>query len=549
MSIFYKNIEIDITKYKKFIDLKNLFEDYQYPVILAKVNNKYYELNDYIPEEGQISFVDISTNYGFKAYSRSVTLLFMKSFYKILGKNNIDNVKVQFSIGDSLYIEYTGSIEVNQELLDKVKNKMLEYVSRDLLIEKNVVNLDSALKLFDDYNMIDKKRLFKYRRVSKISLYHIGSFEDYYYGDMAYSTGILKYFDLKMYKDGFLLMLPDANNPVEVAPITNYDKMYNVLKESKIWAEKLDIATVGALNDKVVDGTINDIIIMQESLMEKKIGDIADQISNNKDIKFVMIAGPSSSGKTSFSHRLSLHLKTLGLNPHPIALDNYYKDKIDIPKDEKGEYDFECLDALDVELFNEQMTKLLAGERINLPSYNFVKGIKEYKENCLKLGENDILVIEGIHGLNDELSYSLEHKNKFKIYISALTQLNIDDHNRISTSDLRLIRRMSRDSRTRGVDAAGTIKMWKSVRRGEENYIFPYQESADVIVNTSLIYELLMLKQYAEPLLFSVKKDIEEYNEAKRMLKFLDYFLSYSSELVPRHSLLKEFLGGSYFNV
>lgn len=311
----------------------------------------------------------------------------------------------------------------------------------------------------------------------------------------------------------------------------------------------MDLETVGALNDRIAKGDMSHLILIQEALQEKKIAEIAAQIAARKNARFVMIAGPSSSGKTTFSHRLSVQLEAIGLKPHPIAVDNYFVNRVDSPRDEYGNYNYEILECLDVELFNRDMTGLLEGKQVELPYYNFKKGVREYKGNFLQLGEGDILVIEGIHCLNDRLSYTLPADSKFKIYISALTQLNIDEHNRIPTTDGRLLRRMVRDARTRGSSARETIRMWPSVRRGEEENIFPFQEEADAMFNSALVYELAVLKQYAQPLLFAIPKDSEEWLEAKRLLKFLDYFIGVSSEDIPKNSILREFIGGSCLNV
>ena len=321
------------------------------------------------------------------------------------------------------------------------------------------------------------------------------------------------------------------------------------MAESTEWGRRMGLETVGALNDRISQGDMAHMILIQEALQEKKIAEIAAMIAARKDAKFVMIAGPSSSGKTTFSHRLSVQLEAIGLKPHPIAVDNYFVNRVDSPRDEQGNYNYEALESLDVACFNRDMTALLAGERVELPYYNFKKGVREYKGNFLKLGTEDILVIEGIHCLNDRLSHSLPKESKFKIYISALTQLNIDEHNRIPTTDGRLIRRMVRDARTRGSSAQETIKMWPSVRKGEEENIFPFQEEADAMFNSALIYELAVLKQYAEPLLFSIPKESDEYIEAKRLLKFLDYFIGVSSEDIPKNSILREFIGGSCLDV
>jgi uridine kinase len=426
---------------------------------------------------------------------------------------------------------------------------MQDLVSRDVPFMKRSIGTDDAIELFRKYRMYDKERLFRYRRVSKANIYSLEGFEDYYYGYMPASSGFVKYFDLMEYDDGFLLLLPNKKNPTIVEPFIPQQKLYGTLKEANLWAKMLDIPNVGALNDIISQGDINELILVQEALQEKKISDIAEAIKKSSGKKFIMIAGPSSSGKTTFSYRLSVQLKAHGLKPHPIAVDNYFVDREKTPKDEQGNFNFESLHAIDLEQFNMDMTNLLNGKTVEIPNFNFVSGRREYKGNFLRLGPEDILVIEGIHGLNDALSYSLPRESKFKIYISALTQLNIDEHNRIPTTDGRLLRRMVRDARTRGASAQKTISMWPSVRRGEDENIFPFQEDADAMFNSALIYELAVLKQYAEPILFGIDRNCDEYVEAKRLLKFLDYFIGTPSEAVPKNSILKEFLGGSCFKV
>jgi len=366
---------------------------------------------------------------------------------------------------------------------------------------------------------------------------------------MPPSTGMLKYFDLMKYEEGFLLVLPSRKKPTVVDPFVPRKKLYVTLNESNKWAKMMEVTNVASLNDIIAEGKINELILVQEALQEKKISDIAEMIKNRADSKFIMIAGPSSSGKTTFSYRLTIQLKAHGLKPHPIAIDNYFVDRERTPIDEDGNPNFEALEAIDLEQFNKDMTDLLNGKTVDIPYFNFISGKREYRGNYLRLGPEDILVIEGIHGLNDALSYSLPRESKFKIYISALTQLNIDEHNRIPTTDGRLLRRMVRDARTRGASAQKTIAMWPSVRRGEDEYIFPFQEDADVMFNSALIYELAVLKQYAEPILFGIDRNSKEYVEAKRLLKFLDYFISTPADTVPNNSILKEFIGGSCFKV
>ena len=348
---------------------------------------------------------------------------------------------------------------------------------------------------------------------------------------------------------GFMLLLPTKKQPTVVEPFVERRKLFETLKVSADWGRKVGIETVGDLNDQICNGSLSEMILVQEAEQERKIGEIAKDIVNRGNVKFVMIAGPSSSGKTSFSHRLSIQLRTLGKVPHPIGLDDYFVDREFTPLDENGKYNFECLEAIDIKQFNADMIRLLKGERVELPTFNFKTGKREYRGKFKQLGADDILVIEGIHGLNDKTSYALPAESKYKIYISALTNINIDEHNRIPTTDGRLLRRMVRDARTRGSDARKTIEMWPSVRRGEEENIFPFQEEADAMFNSVLIYELAVLKQFAEPLLFQIPKNVPEYYEAKRLLKFLDYFLNVTSESLPNNSICREFVGGSCFNV
>lgn len=551
------NMKVEINgsvyEYPKNISLleisKDFQKDYSDQIILAFVNNKLRELFKYVSKDCKISFVTIGDDAGHKTYVRGIILVMLKAFYAEFGSVNIDKVSVEYTIGNGLFCDYVGKVPLTKERIQAVKNRMKELIERDIPFVKRSVGTDDAIELFRQYGMYDKEKLFRYRRVSKANIYSLDGFEDYYYGYMPPSSGMLKYFDLMQYDDGFMLILPNKKTPTVVDKFVPQVKLYETLKEANQWVKMMDIPNVGALNDANASGKMNELILVQEALQEKKISDIAETIKKAGGKKFIMIAGPSSSGKTTFSYRLSIQLKAHGLKPHPIAVDNYFVDRENTPKDEKGNYNFESLQAIDLEQFNKDMTDLLNGKTVEIPYFNFVSGKREYKGNFLKLGPEDILVIEGIHGLNDALSYSLPRESKFKIYISALTSLNIDVHNRISTTDGRLIRRMVRDARTRGASAQATIRMWPSVRRGEEENIFPFQEDADVMFNSALIYELAVLKQYAEPILFGIDRNCEEYVEAKRLLKFLDYFIGAPSEAVPKNSILKEFVGGSCFKV
>ena len=524
-------------------------DEYDAQIVLALKDGKLTELFRSITGPCKLEFITTKTAPGIETYKRSATLIMMKAFYDVAGVENVEKIKVEYSISKGYYCTVEGNVEITKQLLEDVKTQMQKLVSEDIAINKRTISVDSAKALFNRHKMYDKEKLFRFRRASKVNIYSLNGFEDYYYGYMVPSTGFIKKFDLYQYDEGFVLQLPTKENPDMVEEFNPQQKLFNVLKESSKWGEMLDIANVGALNEQISKGNINDIILVQEALQEKKIAEIATEIAKSKEKKFIMIAGPSSSGKTSFSHRLSIQLRANGLHPHPIGVDDYFVERENTPRDEKGNYNYEILEALDVELFNENMTDLEKGKTVNMPTYNFITGKREYNGNTLKLGSDDILVIEGIHGLNDKLSYALDKDSKYKIYISALTQLNVDEHNRIPTTDGRLIRRMVRDARTRGTSAKETIARWQSVRNGEENNIFPYQEEADVMFNSALIYELAVLKQYAEPLLFGIPNDVPEYLEAKRLLKFLDYFLGVHSKNIPNNSLLREFIGGSCFNV
>ena len=521
---------------------------YEYDILLVRVNGKLQELHKQV-KDCELSFVTAKDKPGMSAYQRSASLMMLKAFYSVAGPGNVEKLMIDFSIGRGFFVEARGNFVLDQEFLDAVKAKMREYVERKIPIMKRSVSTDDAIELFEKLGMYDKARLFRYRMVSRVNIYSIDGFEDYYYGYMVQNTGYIKHFDLIPYHYGFVMVMPDRNTPDILHKFAPSDKLFATLSESTEWGRRMDLETVGALNDRIAKGDMSHLILIQEALQEKKIAEIAAQIAARKNARFVMIAGPSSSGKTTFSHRLSVQLEAIGLKPHPIAVDNYFVNRVDSPRDEHGNYNYEILECLDVELFNRDMTGLLEGKRVELPYYNFKKGVREYKGNFLQLGEGDILVIEGIHGLNDRLSYTLPADSKFKIYISALTQLNIDEHNRIPTTDGRLLRRMVRDARTRGSSARETIRMWPSVRRGEEENIFPFQEEADAMFNSALVYELAVLKQYAQPLLFAIPRDSEEWLEAKRLLKFLDYFIGVSSEDIPKNSILREFIGGSCLNV
>ncbi len=518
-------------------------------IALVVVDGKIQELMKRVNHDCELEFLTYEDVIGHKAYVRSAVMLMMKAIKDVAGMEAAVNVKVDFTIGAGYYCSFKNGLKLDRQTIEKVKDRMGELADMDMLVTKKAYPADEAVALFSELGMKDKVSLFRYRRSSTINVYCLGDYYDYYYGYMLPSTGYIKYFDLFAYEEGMILLLPEKEDPEKLPQFVPKEKLFRTLMSTAEWGIELGIDTVGDLNDKICQGDISDLILVQEALQERRIGEIARDIARRREVKFVMIAGPSSSGKTTFSHRLSIQRRTYGLKPHPIGLDNYYLDHDKTPLDDQGKPDYECLEALDVEQFNQDMSDLLAGKEVKLPTFNFKTGKREYSGKVTKLEQDDILVIEGIHGLNEKMSYSLPCESKFKIYISALTCLNVDEHNRIPTTDGRLLRRMVRDARTRGTSAEKTIAMWASVRRGEEKYIFPFQEEADAMFNSAMIYELAVLKQYAEPLLFNIKKGEQGYHEAKRLLKFLEYFLGVSSEELPKNSLCREFVGGSCFDV
>lgn len=517
--------------------------------VLAIVNGRLRELHKTLKCDCVLEPVDLKSDIGHKTYKRSMSLLLLKAIYHVGGQENVDKVVLHYTVDAGYYYTIKGRVKLDQEFLDQLTVYMKSIVQEQIPIMKRAVSTAEARELFASYRMYDKEKLFRYRRVSKVNIYSLGDFEDYFYGFMCWHTGYLKYFNLKLYDEGLVLQMPEKDDPSRIPEFKPSPKIFKVQQESERWGEKLHVDMVGALNECIGKGKINELILIAEALQEASMSRIAEQIAARPKVKFVMIAGPSSSGKTTFSHRLSVQLSVHGLTPHPIGMDNFYRNRVDTPLDADGNYDFECLEALDIQLFNEKMTALMNGEEVEMPYYNFKTGKREYKGQKLQIGESDILVIEGIHGLNDKLTYMLPAESKFRIYISALTQLNIDEHNRIPTTDGRLLRRIVRDNRTRGTSAQETIAMWPSVRRGEDRYIFPFQEDADVMFNSALIYELAVLKLYAEPILFQISEDAPEYHEAKRLLKFLDYFVGVPSESILCNSILREFIGGSCFDV
>lgn len=524
-------------------------EGYAHDILLVNRNGKLCELHKALDRDCTLKMITVEEKPGMQTYERSVVFLMLKAFYDVVRKENVERVSVEYSISHALFIRAKGAFTLGQELLNQVEGRMRAISEQAVPIRKESINTDDAVELFRKTQMYDKAQLLSFRINSHVNIYFLDEFSDYFYGYMVPDTGYLKCFGLQLFESGFVLRLPDQKNPSQLGAFHPSMKVFRELYDATLRSEALHISNVAEMNGVISQGNATHMILAHEAMMEKKIGDIAGEIAARKDVRFVMIAGPSSSGKTTFSHRLSTQLLACGLHPHAIATDNYFKNRSETPLDQNGQYDFESLGAMDVEQFNADMTRLLRGETVEIPQFNFKKGVREYNGDYLTLGAQDVLVIEGIHCLNDRLSYSLPKESKYKIYISCLTTLNVDDHNYIPTTDARLLRRIERDARTRGYSARATIQMWPSVRRGEENNIFPFQDSADMIFNSALIYEIALLKPFVEPLLFGVPKDCEEYIEAKRLLKFLNYFLPIPADDVPKTSLMREFIGGGCYKV
>jgi Uridine kinase len=541
---------ITIEQGTTFEELSKIYADrYEAPIMLAQSGNILYELADSVKDGMEIEFLELTNPDGIRVYGRSISFLMIKAVKDLFGMDT--PVVIEHSINSNYYCEIRkAEIKITDDCLNKIKTRMREIVSENIPIEKVTMSRDEAIDISLKFGMDDKARLFRYRRASNVNMYNMNGFYDYFYGYMVPSTGYLDKFDIVAYERGFLILFPDVKNLDKLEEYQRFDKISKVFMEQMEWCKLMDVENVADLNDLIVNGGFGELVLINEALHEKKIAHIADIITERKGkIKLVVIAGPSSSGKTSFAQRLCVQLRVNGIVPHTISLDDYFIEREKTPLDEDGKPDFENINALDLDLFNKNLNGLVNGERVEIPNYNFVLGKREYKGRYLQLQKDEIIVIEGIHGLNDQLTKAIDSKNKFRIFISAMTQLNIDDHNRISTSDSRLIRRIVRDHQFRGNDAATTIDSWASVKRGEENNIFPYQENADVMFNSATIYELSVLKAYIEPLLFKIDRSMPQYIMAKRIIKFLDYFLPVNSGCIPNNSIIKEFVGGSVFKV
>lgn len=546
------NVEIKVMGEKRSVSsgltYYDLAKEYQpkcsYPILLVKIGNTYKELSEYVCNGDEVEFVDLKNSYGNKVYINSLVLLLSYSVTKALGFSS--KVFVKFSIDKGIYI--TTNFELTEEKLKKIKDTMQETVDANLKITRCRVTKKEALEYFKLQKDTSKVNSLNFITNTNVTLYKLGSTYDYFYSLMPVDTGVLQEFDLHYLNNrGFVLLFPTIYTN-GIKPYEHHAALFEVFSEFDKWAAAMEIGNVADLNKVVSNGKVDDIIRIEETLQSARLLQIAFKIvSKKKDAKVILMAGPSSSGKTTTCRKLSMYLRGFGLKPREISMDNYFIERDKTPLDENGEPDFECLEALDVKSFDNDVKNLLSGKGVKLPTYNFITGRREPGTEETFLGENEVLLIEGIHALNDKLLTSIDRKNKFKIYLSPLTVLTIDNHNRISTTDNRLLRRIVRDNRTRGYNVENTLKAWKKVRNGEEKHIFPNQDAADAVFNTALLYEIGVLKTYVEPLLYSVPMDSPHYNDARRLINMLKTFLPIPSDAVPDDSLLREFIGGSCF--
>lgn len=522
--------------------VKDIEDKYDGYITLASINNKLRELNYEVKENCNIKFLDTADADGSRVYSRTMSFIFIMACDELF---NNPRVTIEHSLSNGLYGEVHMNKNLDEQDLINIKNKMQEIIDKDYKIDKISTTKEKAIEIFESYGMDEKAELLKYKEYNDVKIYKCNDHINHFYGYMLPSTKYIKTFDLKQYKNGVILLGPSDKDKSKVISYVPQPKLANIYKEAEQWAKVMGVDKVTTLNKLIEDNQYGEVIRTVEALHEKKLSQIADMIKE-KDKKVVLIAAPSSSGKTSFAHRLCIHLKVNGLNPISISLDDYFVNREDTPLDEFGNYDFESIYAIDLERFNSDLKDLLEGKEVSMPRFNFKLGIREENHKVLKLKENQPIILEGIHGLNPMLTSSIPDEDKFKIYISALTQINLDDYNRIPTTDLRLIRRMVRDYNFRGYSAKHTIMNWDSVRRGEKKNIFPYQEEADIIFNSACVYELSVLKKHAKPLLEEISNDDEAYIEANRLLKFLQYFIELDDTSdIPPTSILREFIGGS----
>lgn len=540
--------KVRVTPGHSLLEISKIFEiksDYQ--ILGAMVNNQLKELDYEVFTPKTVRYIDISHPAGMRMYQRSLFFLLQKAVRDIIPGGK---VRIEHSVSKGFYCEIDGcNLPLELPLIFNICDRMREIVAADLPFRRDKVLTSDAIKLFRELGYEDKARLFETRPTLYTSVYYLGDMADYFFGSLVPSTGYLKVFDLTKYYDGMLLRVPKRFKPDELEDVVIQNKMFEIFQEYKDWLEILGVENVGAINQEVANGNASELIKISEALHEKKVADIADRIYQQPElVRLVLISGPSSSGKTTFAKRLAIQLKVNGLKPYTISLDNYFVDREKTPKDEFGNYDFEALNALDVEYFNNDLVKLLKGEEVEIPKFSFEEGKRFFDGTKLKIEPNGVIIIEGIHALNPELTHLIPNNQKFKVYVSALTSISIDGINRIPTTDNRLIRRIVRDYRYRGYSATDTIGRWESVRRGEERNIFPFQEEANVMFNSALLYEFSVLKRFAEPIIQEVPPTCPEYDEAQRLLKFLSYFAPISEREVPPTSIIREFLGGSTFS-
>ncbi|MBR6080211.1 MAG: nucleoside kinase [Treponema sp.] len=526
------------------LTLMKHFGDNGQKIMAVKVNNEVQPLDTVVDINAYLEPVYGNTKEGAAIYRRSLCFLLAAAAHKLFPDSRL---LVGHSLGYGYYYTIDKDSPLTPENIARLKEEMLSIVKDDRLIEPDFISYEDACTLLETLRLVESRKQLNYRAAAKIKINRLDDFADIYFGPLVSSTSELNVFDLMPYHEGFLLRFPKHSEPDKLPDFVDEPKLFEIYSKYKKWGKRLGVTSAGSLNQLIHDRKVNEFIDITETLQVKCIADIADQIRNRKSVRVVLIAGPSSSGKTTTSKKLALQLQALGYTPKVISLDSYYKNRVDTPKDENGDYDYECLESLDVELINQNLLDLFAGKTIDMPYYNFHEGVRTYRGETMNLGPNDILIMEGIHGLNDKLTHLVPPEYKFKIYLSALTQLNLDDHNRIATSDNRLIRRIVRDSQFRGKSAAGTIAMWDSVQRGEQLHIFPFQNNADAMLNTALDYELSVLKVYAAPLLRCVTPMEKEYSEAQRLLTFLENFSTIPATAVPTQSIIREFIGGSAF--
>lgn len=526
------------------LTLMKHFGDNGQKIMAVKVNNEVQPLDTVVDINAYLEPVYENTKEGAAIYRRSLCFLLAAAAHKLFPDSRL---LVGHSLGYGYYYTIDKDSPLTPENIARLKEEMLSIVKDDRLIEPDFISYEDACTLLETLRLVESRKQLNYRAAAKIKINRLDDFADIYFGPLVSSTSELNVFDLMPYHEGFLLRFPKHSEPDRLPDFVDEPKLFEIYSKYKKWGKRLGVTSAGSLNQLIHDRKVNEFIDITETLQVKCIADIADQIRNRKSVRVVLIAGPSSSGKTTTSKKLALQLQALGYTPKVISLDSYYKNRVDTPKDENGDYDYECLESLDVELINQNLLDLFAGKTIDMPYYNFHEGVRTYRGETMNLGPNDILIMEGIHGLNDKLTHLVPPEYKFKIYLSALTQLNLDDHNRIATSDNRLIRRIVRDSQFRGKSAAGTIAMWDSVQRGEQLHIFPFQNNADAMLNTALDYELSVLKVYAAPLLRCVTPMEKEYSEAQRLLTFLENFSTIPATAVPSQSIIREFIGGSAF--